>query len=109
MKKEEIEQIESELKEQKIKHNVVTVFLDEDDSTKTATFFLRKPDKTVRKLIGSLAQKDGLEAVYAAIKNLDLGKGDSVELLRTNDYALASAEGAVVEMLQVQQATLKKN
>lgn len=108
MKKEEIEQTEKELKEKGIKHNVVTVFLDEDDSTKTATFFLRKPDKTVRKLIGSLAQKDGLEAVYAAIKNLYV-KGDEVEILKTNDYALASAEGAVVEMLQVQQATLKKN
>lgn len=108
MKQEEINKIEQELKEQKIKHNIITVFLDEDDESKTATFFLRKPDRTVRKLIGSLASKDGLEAVYAALKNLYI-KGDSIEAIRSNDYALASAENSVVDMLKVQESSIKKN
>lgn len=108
MKKEEIE---TALKEKGIKFNTVTVFLEEDNTEKTATFFLRKPDKTVRGLIGRIAQKDGLQAVYAAIKNLEIKDvgGDDVEILMKNDYALASAEEAVVSMLEVQKAILKKN
>lgn len=106
--KEELAAIEQSLKDKGTKYNTVTVFLEEDNTELTATFFLRKPDKTVRALIGKLAAKDGLQAVYAGIKNLFID-GDDPAMLMQNDYALASAEDAVVSMLEVQKAILKKN
>jgi hypothetical protein len=109
MTQEEIEKTEKELKEKGVRHNMITAFLDEDDTTKTATFFLRKPDMTVRGLIEKVLKKEGgLKAVYAAIKNLHIA-GDSPEILHTNDYALMSCDPAVTEMLQVHTAILKKN
>lgn len=108
MKKEEIEQTENDLKAKKVKHNVITVFLDESDEDQTATFFLRKPDKQARKLIGGLVSKDPMEAIYAAIKNLWIA-GDAPEIIKENDYAINSADKAVVKMLEVREATLKKN
>ena len=69
--------------------------------------FLKKPDRTVRSIIGSLA-KDPIKAVEAALKNLYVG-GDSLNIVTSNDDALVSCEDAIVEMLVVQKAVLKKN
>jgi hypothetical protein len=111
MKKEEIEKQEADLKKKGIRHNLITAFLDDEDSSKTATFFLRKPDKASRDLIArTTTQKGGLDAVYVAIKNLQIKDyGDDPAVLLQNDYALASCEDAVVRMLEVQKAQLKKN
>lgn len=107
--KEEIEKIEADYKASGTRHNIVTVFLEEDNTDETATFFLKKPDKTVRQLIDKLVgEKKSLQAVYACIKNLHIA-GDDPAILQINDYALASAEDACVRLLEVQKAELKKN
>ena len=109
-KKEELEAIEATLKKDGTRYNTIIAYLEEDNTEKTATFFLRKPDKSCRNLVeGILKKKGGLEAIFACIKNLDLKLGDDTNLLANNDYALASCEEAVVSMLEVQKAILKKN
>lgn len=105
---EELQTEKQELLAKYGKLNEVTVFLEEDNSEKTATLFLRKPDKTVRSLVGKIAMNDGIKAVSAFLQNLYIG-GDSLEIVLSNDYALASTEEAVVDMLSVQKAILKKN
>lgn len=97
-----------ELKAKYGKVNTLEVFLDEDDATKVATIYLKRPDRTTRTIVGKLAGVDSSKAIEACLKALYIG-GDSLELVLKNDYALAGCEGAVVEMLQVQQAVLKKN
>jgi hypothetical protein len=107
---EELNKERIELKEKYGKFNEITVFLEEDNSEKTATLFLRKPDKTCRRVVGELASKNGMKAIEAAIRNTYIeGFGDKIEDVVNNDYALASAEESIVEMLAVQKATLKKN
>jgi len=107
------EKYEKELATLKAKHGkiiTITVPLDEDDSTKVAILFLRKPDRTVRALVGSLAtSKDGgMRAIEAALKNLCVG-GDDIKLVLNNDDAMASLDEAIYELLTVQKATIKKN
>lgn len=104
---------ENELIELKKKHSKVitlTVPLDEDDSSKVAILFLRKPDRTVRGLVGSLAtSKDGgIRAIEAALKNLHIG-GDDLKIVLENDDAMASLDEAIYELFAVQKATIKKN
>lgn len=93
-------------------HGVVremTVFLDTDDEDKTATLFLKKPDKATRKMVGSLVNKDKFEmAVEGCLKALYIG-GDNLDLVIGNDDAIESAGQGVVDLLAVQKATLKKN
>ena len=92
------------LEELKLKYgkvNTLIVPLDEDDNTKVA-------DRTSRKIIGDLAQKDVLKAVEAGLKALYIG-GDSLELITKNDDALVSCTEPIIDMLEVQKATLKKN
>jgi len=107
---EELETERITLKETKKKFNELTVFLDEDDAKKTATLFLRKPDKHVRSLISTILSRpgQGSKAVEAVLRNLYIG-GDNIDEVCKNDYAIASADEAVVEMLQVHKAVLKKN
>lgn len=97
-----------ELKAKYGKVYTLTVNLDEDDATKTATIYLKKPDRTTRAVVGKLANVDSAKAVEACLKNLYIG-GDKLELILSNDDALASCESSVVELLQVQSAVLKKN
>lgn len=86
----------------------LVVPLDQDDLSKTATLFLKKPDKATRSIVDTLARRDGLKAVEAGLKNMYVG-GDTLNDVLSNDDALASCEESVVEALQLQKATLKKN
>lgn len=87
----------------------MVVFLDTDDETKTATIFLKKPDKTTRSIVSKLVNQDKFDrAVVACLNALYLG-GDELKLVTENDDAIESAGMGVVELLQVQKATLKKN
>jgi hypothetical protein len=97
-----------ELKQKYGKVNTITVPLDEDDASKVAIIYLKKPDRTTRSLVGKLAGVDSSKAIEAALKNLYIG-GDALSLILTNDDALASCEEAIVELLMVQKAVLKKN
>lgn len=87
----------------------MVVFLDTDDENKTATIFLKKPDKTTRSIVSKLVNQDKFDrAVVACLNALYLG-GDELKLITENDDAIESAGMGVVELLQVQKATLKKN
>lgn len=97
-----------ELKTKYGKVSTLTVPLDEDDATKVATIYLKKPDRTIRSAIAAMASKDGLKAVELALKNLYIG-GDDLNLVTKNDNALVGCEEAIVELLYVQKAILKKN
>ena len=104
---------ENQLIELKKKHSKVitlTVPLDEDDSSKVGIYFLKKPDRTVRALVGALTStKDGgIRAIEAALKNLYIG-GDDLDLALKNDDAMASLDEAFYEIFSVQKATIKKN
>lgn len=103
------DQLVAELKAKHGKVITVIVPLDEDDETKVATFHLKKPDATARRIIsktvgGSMPQK----AVIVGFRSLWIG-GDDVSILETNEDARVSAEEALVEILQVQKAIIKKN
>jgi hypothetical protein len=107
---------EIELKDEKLKlatiHGKVremVVYLDTDDESKTATIFLKKPDKATRKIVSTLVTKEKFDmAIESCLKALYIG-GDNLELILGNDDAIESAGMGVVDLLEVQKATLKKN
>lgn len=107
-------ELELELEKEQLKqrHGAIRemiVFLDTDDESKTATIFLKKPDKTTRSIVGKLVNQDKFDkAVVACLTALYIG-GDELKLITENDDAIESAGLGVVELLKVQQATLKKN
>jgi predicted molibdopterin-dependent oxidoreductase YjgC len=102
IEKENLKKIHGKVRE-------MVVYLDTDDDEKTATLFLKKPDKSTRKMVGSLVNKDKFEmAVEGCLKALYIG-GDSLDLVIGNDDAIESAGQGVVDLLAVQKATLKKN
>lgn len=87
----------------------LVVFLDTDDETKTATLFLKKPDKSTRSLVSKLVNDNKFDkAVISCLNSLYVG-GDDLKLVTENDDAIESAGLGVVELLKVQQAVLKKN
>lgn len=91
------------------KFNEIQVFLDEEDETKTATVFLKKPDGKSRSLVSTLiTDKKFNKAVEAFLRNRYLG-GDDLDVILSNDYAMASVEESIVEMLHVRKSILKKN
>lgn len=99
------------IEELKKKHGVIrtlTIPLDEDDSTQKAVIHLRKPDKTTRDMASKLAAKDSTLAIKTVLNNLYLG-GDPLDVIYKSDDAMESLEFAVVELLKVQQTTIKKN
>ena len=102
------EQLIADLKAKYGKVITVTIPLDEDDETKVLKYHLKKPDKTVRKMVSKMAEKSSENAVIAAYNALRVG-GDEVAALQSNDDALLSAEYALVEILAVQKASIKKN
>jgi hypothetical protein len=98
-----------ELKAKYGKVYTLEVPLDEDDVNKKAIIYLRKPDKTTRAMVAKLASSGKYDAaVEATLKNLYVG-GDKLELILQNDDAMASCDETIVELLNVQKATLKKN
>jgi hypothetical protein len=105
----ELAEIKQDLKLKYGKVLTVIVPLDEDDSTKTATLFLKKPDKAIRNMVGSLQQKSGGEKVLeAGLKALYIG-GDELSIVLNNDDAFAACDATLVEIFEVQKAVLKKN
>jgi hypothetical protein len=97
------------LKQTHSKVRELVVFLDTDDETKTATLFLKKPDKSTRSMVNKLVSQDKYDrAVEACLKALYVG-GDDLNLVLNNDDAIESAGMGVVELLTVQKAILKKN
>lgn len=109
--KTEIE-LKKELEVLKQTHGIIremVVFLDTDDESKQATIFLKKPDKTTRSVVGKLITQEKFDrAIESCLKSLYIG-GDSLDLILNNDDAIESAGMGIVELLKVQQATLKKN
>lgn len=104
-------QLESEFELLKNKHGKVATLivpLDEDDTEKVATLYLKRPDRIIRAMVSKLVSKDTQKALEAALKALYIG-GDDLSVVLTNDDAFASCEEAIVEMLSVQKAVLKKN
>jgi hypothetical protein len=95
---EKLKQIHGKVRE-------MVVYLDTDDEDKTATIFLKKPDKSTRSLVGKLVSQDKFDRAVVA---LYIG-GDELKLVTENDDAIESAGLGVVELLKVQQAVLKKN
>lgn len=107
--KEELAEIKTALLAQHKKVRTLEVPLDEDDVTQFATLFLKKADKSIRSMIGALAQKsDNTKLIEATLKALYIG-GDELSIVLNNDDAFASCDEALSEILQVQKATLKKN
>jgi hypothetical protein len=102
---------EKQIEELKTKYGKITTViipLDEDDETKALTFYCRKPDKQTRKMISKLAAGEIPErAIIAGFKALRVA-GDEVSELEKNDDAMVSAEDALIELLKVQKATIKK-
>lgn len=105
----ENEKLINELKSKYGKVFTVTVPLDEDDSSKVAVIYLKKPDKSTRSMITKFATNNAFDkAVESALKNLYVG-GDNLDLILKNDDAMVACEEVIAEMLTVQKATLKKN
>jgi len=99
----------TELKLKYGKITTVEIPLDEDDATKKLVFYLRKPDKQTRSLISKLANGSVPEKAIIAGYNALRVAGDDASALQTNDDAMISAEEALIEILKVQKATIKKN
>jgi hypothetical protein len=107
--KEELEKELAILKEADKSVKTLEVFLDSDDDDMIATIFVSKPDKSVRKMVNTLLNKDNYEgAAKACLRKLYVG-GDNLDEIFENDYAMESAGMGVVEILKVQKAVLKKN
>lgn len=91
------------------KINELTVVLDENDPEVTATIFLRKSDRMATQLVRKLYSAGKYhEAIIAGLTNLYIG-GDELKLVTGNDDAVMSCEGPLAEILNRQEATLKKN
>jgi len=99
----------AELKAKYGKITTVIIPLDEDDDSKVLTYYLRKPDKQTRKMISKLANGEVPERAVIAGYNALRVAGDEVAALEKNDDALISAEDALIEVLKVQKAVIKKN
>lgn len=104
-------ELEQELEALKNKHGKVATLivpLDEDDTEKVATLYLKRPDRIIRSMVEKLVKNDSNKALEAALKALYVG-GDDLSIVLKNDDAFAGCEEAIVEMLSVQKAVLKKN
>lgn len=109
--KQEPTPLQRELADLREKHGKVREFivpLDEDDDTKTVTFFLKPCDRKTENMIDKQAKGSQERAVIMGLKTLWLG-GDSVDFLTGNDYAMRSAEAGLVEYMQPGKVIIKKN
>lgn len=106
---EELEKEKATLKQKYGKVNEITVILDEDKPEETATIFLRKSDRMATQLVRKLFSRDKFhEAIIAGLTNLYIG-GDDLKTVTGNDDAVLSCEGPLAEILNRQEAQLKKN
>lgn len=111
MNKKTEAELEAELKDLKAKHGTVytvIVPLDPDNAEQTATIYLKRSNRIITSAVRKVAQQDAYKGVETALKSLYIG-GDSLATVTGSDHALMSCESAVVEILSVQEATLKKN
>jgi basic membrane lipoprotein Med (substrate-binding protein (PBP1-ABC) superfamily) len=105
---------EAELERLKAVHGkltAITVPMDDEEDGEKAIFYLKRADKTTRKMISKLANGSIPEkAIIAGYKALTVG-GDDVAVLEDEDNydALLSAQDALIEHLTVRQAEIKKN
>lgn len=111
------EDLTKELQGLKSKYGKVYTFIiplnaedvDKDEDIIYATIYARKPDRMVFASVSKLVTgSDPLRANEAFLKSTYVG-GDDLNLIMTNDEALRSIDSAMVEILNVKQATLKKN
>lgn len=105
------EELKSELADLREKHGKVREFIvpiDEDDETKTATFFLRPTDRKTKSMVDKMANSSRERAVIAGLKAWWLG-GDFVETITNNDFALDAAEAGLVKYMQPAEVIIKKN
>jgi hypothetical protein len=87
----------------------VIIPLDDDDPSLVATFYCKKPDRTIRKMINKLSNSEVPErAVMAGYKALWVA-GDDVSILEKHDDGFTSAEDALIRLMQLQKAEIKKN
>jgi ethanolamine utilization protein EutP (predicted NTPase) len=105
--KDELELEYLSLKQKYGKVYELEVPLDEDDSTKVATLFLKKADRTVISIVSKLIDISTDKAIEAGLKNLYVG-GDDLSLVLNNDDAFLSCEAGLVQIIRKQQAVLKK-
>lgn len=97
------------LKKKHGKITTVEIPLDADDETKILTFHLKSPEKITRKMVVTMVRNGQPEgAIVAGYKQLWVA-GDDVDELLKNDYAMASADEALVTLLEVKKAIIKKN
>jgi hypothetical protein len=100
-----------ELIDLRTKHGKVREFivpLDEDDETKTATFFLRPCDTKTENMIHKQAKGSRERAVIMGLKALQLG-GDPIEDIQNNEYAIRAAEAGLLEYMEPGKVIIKKN
>lgn len=105
------EELEQELKTLKAKYGTVysvTIALNEDKPNETATIFLKKSDRITTAIVRKFLNTDPTKSIEAGLKNLYIG-GDDLNLIVTNDDALLGCESALVEIMNKQEAVLKKN
>lgn len=108
MEEQNNEQLIAELKAKYGKITTVIIPLDEDDASKVLTFYFKKPDKLTRSMINKIAQTSSERATIKGFEALKVG-GDDIASLQSNDDAMIIAEDALVQILAVQKAIIKKN
>jgi hypothetical protein len=106
------EKQQAELEVLKKKYGKVkTLFvpLGEDDEDGTAVIFIKNFDKNTRGMVDTFANKGQSDkAIEVALKALYIG-GDDIKTVLDNDYAFASADYAIAELLKVRRVFIKKN
>lgn len=108
MEEQTNEQLIAELQAKHGKITTVIIPLDEDDASKVLTFYLKKPDKLTRSMISKVAQTSTERATIKGFESLRVA-GDNVLDLQKYDDALIIAEDALIQILTVQKAIIKKN
>ena len=89
------------------KIKTVIIPLDEDKA-ETLTIYCKAPTRAVRKMISELTDKNTDSAIIAGFNALRVA-GDELIKLKDSDYGMTSAEDALITLLQVQKAEIKKN
>lgn len=105
------EELEKEKKELQAKHGRVyeiTAVLNDENPTETATIFLRKCDRMATDLVRKSIQISVTKGIEAGLRNLYIG-GDALDIILKNDDAFLACEAPLVEIMNKQEATLKKN
>lgn len=101
----------NELKEKHGKITTVIIPYEVKDEEKELTFYLKKPDKLARKMIAKLSEGEIPErAVIAGFNALRVAGNEVKELEFCEDEdALIVAEKALITVLRVRNAVIKKN